>query len=127
MKFDPASDMRQSAAIRLMQRANAMERSKRVQVVPAPGEPDPARLANARRIREQIDQEHAALLIARSAPALKRDRGQSNTFRPAPRVQPIAKVDGKTVNRLICEDKMRWVNDAHTAVVITDKGRGGGE
>ena len=115
MRHEPSSEMRHAAAVRLMQRVEAITRQARVtEVVPAPGD-IPSSLAD----RHLID-ELEALRLASYAP-LK--RCQDGYFRPRQDSQGVT--HHTTVQRLIDKGLMEWGNSCRSFVLLTEEGKRG--
>lgn len=117
MKHQPATETRSDLARRITERAMRMMEVR--VIVPAPGEPDPERLANSNRIRAEIDAKNLALNAAKNSAALRRMGNNGKYYRPAPSMSDV-RVSGVAVRALVAEGELEWVNDCHTAAVVAE-------
>jgi hypothetical protein len=125
VKYVQPSAVRQSAAIRLMQRVDAMQVAPRLERVPVPGDPPPGKSALD---RQREFEEQRAIVMCLKAKALRQARdGNRNGFVAARRINELSTIQGgdmdihrSVIQRLVDKGQMRWVNSAHSAAVLVD-------
>jgi hypothetical protein len=125
MKYEPASKARHDAALRLMQRVEAITKRTRVEPVPTQDEIDKAE----RRSREgeapcALINQFEILALAAAYPSLKRVGNNGAHFVVSPSTHEKDLISGRAVRQLVELGLLAWVNEAHTAVVLTESGRG---
>ena len=116
MRYEPSSEVRHAAAMRLMERVERLVKAERVAVpVPFAGDPPPGRSILAER---EVFEEVQALLLAEDGPL--RTHGQDNMFFRAKLVAGKKKtmINRAVIKHLISKGKMRWINSAKTAVEL---------
>ena len=116
MRYEPSSEVRHAAAMRLMQRVERLMEAERVAVpVAFVGDPPPGRSILAER---EVFEEVQALLLAEDGPL--RTHGQDNMFFRAKLVAGKKKtmINRAVIKHLISKGKMRWINSAKTAVEL---------
>jgi hypothetical protein len=115
MKYEPSSQARRAAALRLMQRVEAITKQAMVkEIVPMLGD-----VKSSLADRHLID-ELEALRLARYAP-LK--RGQDGYFRPRQDAQGVT--HHTTIQRLIDKGLMEYGNSCRSFVLLTEEGKRG--
>jgi hypothetical protein len=114
MKYEPSSEVRHAAALRLMQRVEAItKQAKEMEIVPMPGD-----IKSSLADRHLID-ELEALRLAQYGP-LK--RGTDGYFRPRSDSQGVTHYT--TVQRLIDKGLMKFGNSCRSFVVtLTEEGK----
>jgi hypothetical protein len=118
MQFESATNARQSAAIRLMERVDRLMKADRVfEVIPVAGDPPPGRSVLAER---QLFEELEVMRIAERGPLRATGAEQANAFRLArdPNTHQGATVPRATIMRLVDKGLMRWINSSRTAVEL---------
>jgi hypothetical protein len=117
MRYEPSSEVRQAAAMRLMERVDRLMKAERIEHVPVPGDPPPGRsvLAERERFEEQL-----VLGMASGGPLRVYGSEQANLFCQAKYVDPKKKtmVPRAVIMRLIDKGFMRWINNSRTAVEL---------
>jgi hypothetical protein len=115
MKHEPASKARHDAALRLMQRVEAITKQARAEIVPAPGDVK-ASLAD----RHLLDELEALRLAEYGAMR----RGPDGYFKLRDR-DSQGGAHHTTIQRLIDKGLLKYGNSVRTFVVLTESGRGG--
>jgi hypothetical protein len=113
MRYEPSSEVRHAAAMRLMQRVESLMKAELVAVpVAFVGDPPPGRDALAER---HVFEEVQALLLAEDGPL--RTAGSDNMFFRAKLTAGKKKtmINRAVIAHLIRKGKMRWINSSHTA------------
>ena len=115
MRYEPSSEVRRAAALRLMQRVEAITRATKVrEIVPAPGD-----VRSSLEDRHLID-ELEAIRLAQYAP-LK--RSTDGYFRPRSDSQGVA--HHTTIQRLLNKGLMEYGNSCRSFVMLTKEGKRG--
>jgi hypothetical protein len=113
MRYEPSSEVRHAAAVRLMQRVEAITKQAMVtEIVPAPGD-----IKSSLADRHLID-ELEALRLARYAPLKRHHDGY---FRPRRDSQGVT--HHTTVQRLIDKGLMKFGNSCKSFVILTEAGK----
>ena len=115
MRYEPSSEVRHAAALRLMQRVEAITRQAMVrEIVPAPGD-----VKSSLADRHLID-ELEALRLARNTPLKRCPDGY---FRRRHDGQGVAHFT--TIQRLIDKGLMEYGNSCRSFVMLTEEGKRG--
>ena len=115
MKYEPSSEVRHAAALRLMQRVEAItKQAKEMEIVPMPGD-----IKSSLADRHLID-ELEALRLAQYAPLKRHHDGY---FRPRRDSQGVT--HHTTVQRLIDKGLMEYGNSCRSFVMLTEEGKRG--
>jgi hypothetical protein len=116
MRYEPSSEVRRAAALRLMQRVEAITKQTRVrEIVPAPGD-----IRSSLEDRHLID-ELEALRFAQHSPLKRCPDGY---FRPR-RVDGLGAAHHTTVQRLLNKGLMEYGNSCRSFVMLTEEGKRG--
>jgi len=117
MRYEPSSEVRHAAAMRLMERVSRLVKAERIAVpVAFVGDPPPGRSVLAER---EVFEEVQALLLAEDGPLRTNGSGDNMFFR-AKLVAGKKKtmINRAVIKHLISKGKMRWINSAKTAVEL---------
>jgi hypothetical protein len=114
MRHEPSSEVRHAAAMRLMQRVEAITKQARVEIVPSPGD-----IRSSLADRHLID-ELEGIRLAQHGP-LK--RSTDGYFRLRNDSQGMA--HHTTIQRLINKGLMEYGNSCRSFVMLTEEGKRG--
>jgi hypothetical protein len=121
MKYEPVTIARSELARRVTERSQRIIETR--EIVPCPGEPAPGRSA--------LDQQHwadeqRAMSIARRCTSLRQTQhGDYHTFVASKHAHAgDTGVNRRIIQRLVDKGQMAWINSCHSAVVLTERGRG---
>lgn len=122
MRYEPSSEVRHAAAMRLMERVDRLMKGERVmEHVPVPGDPPPGRSVLAER---QASEEFDVLRLASGGPLRAYGLEQGNMFCRAKLAMDHNCAKTKTmvkravIMRLVDKGLMRWINSSRTAVEV---------
>ena len=126
VRHQEPSEIRSELARRVTERAARMREPGPPVIVPVAGDPDPRNMSRTE-WRQFVDDGEALRLASRHRTLRVRQRS-TNSFYPFPGggdTARVADVHRSTIQRLVDQGKLEWVNSLHTAAVVTERGKRG--